>query len=381
MNKKGIFICLQLFFTLIFLSSELQGRNIKNALNDKISINLFGEVTNNELEGKIIYLWKWDEGIIIDSCMIINRSFYYENINENIELLSISFYHNGIFIELPVLIDKYDLSYKHDKYDSIFDIILEKRAKAIWRINIDSKRNQSFLNLESKIDFHYVNSLIENDTLRKTSYRDSMVYYLNQSFNFDFQFSSYMIYIFRFTIDGIIRDSGCLAPELQMLYDTTGNKLRELYSSRKKSNLFDAFSFKKGNKLLDLTAINNEEETVSTKNYRGQFLLVDFSASWCGACKMKNEILKSNYSKLKNLNSFEILTLSIDDFPAAWEQSVIRDNYPWPEGIWENKYSRIKWIDYYRISLLPTSFLVNKEGIIIDINPSLKNITNALNKD
>lgn len=384
MNKKNIYICLQLFFLILCSSFELQGKNRNDALNHTGTINLFGEVTNNELEGKTIYLWRWDYAIIIDSCVVVNRNFHYEDINENTESLSVSFYSDGIFTELPVLIDKYDSIFDRNKFESSFDILLEKRTDNIWRININnkrSKRNQSFLNLESKIDFHYINSLIEDDTLLKKGYRDSMVYYLHQSLNFDFQFSSYMIYIFRFTIDGIIRDSGYLGPELEALYNTTGNKLRKLYSSRRNSNLVDAFSFKKGANLLDLTAITKEGEIIATKDYRGKFLLVDFNASWCGACKMKNDILKANYSKLKNLNPFEILTLSIDEFPFSWENSIKRDNYPWTQGIWENKYSRMKWIDYYRISLLPTSFLIDEKGVIIDINPSLENIINAISKD
>jgi thiol-disulfide isomerase/thioredoxin len=116
--------------------------------------------------------------------------------------------------------------------------------------------------------------------------------------------------------------------------------------------------------------------TVShTRDVRGKYLLVDVWASWCKPCRKANPDLVALYEKFRN-KDFEIVGVSIDKNPDKWKEAIIQDSLPWKHVIDSNG----SWSNHYDITGIPTTILVDKEGKIIGIGLSAKEIEVALAK-
>lgn len=101
---------------------------------------------------------------------------------------------------------------------------------------------------------------------------------------------------------------------------------------------------------------------------KGKVVLVDFWASWCGPCRKANPSLLKMYNKYKQ-NGFEIFGVSIDDDKAAWKRAITRDKITWIQvndhGGWDGPVATA-----YKIEQIPTSYLLDKSGMIVAVDPS-----------
>jgi thiol-disulfide isomerase/thioredoxin len=114
---------------------------------------------------------------------------------------------------------------------------------------------------------------------------------------------------------------------------------------------------------------------IKLDDFKGQYLLIDFWASWCVPCRKGNPHLLDLYVKY-NSKGLEILGVSDDDSnPDAWRKAVEEDGI----GVWRHvlrgmKVDRsnggFKLLDDgisggYNISTLPTKILINPDGVIV----------------
>lgn len=125
---------------------------------------------------------------------------------------------------------------------------------------------------------------------------------------------------------------------------------------------------------VSLPDLNGKIQKLS--DLKGKIVLVDFWASWCAPCRRSNRELKPLYLKYKE-KGFEIFGISLDQESGAWKDAVKTDGIMWKQvteaGGW-NAPVALKW----NIEQLPSSFLVDKNGIVIAINPSKDEIEKQL---
>ena len=116
----------------------------------------------------------------------------------------------------------------------------------------------------------------------------------------------------------------------------------------------------------DFTLNDPEGNPVTLSSLRGQYLLVDFWASWCKPCRQGIPGLKELYAKYHD-KGFEILGVSDDSKEEAWKKALAEEQMPWihvcdefPE---KNKPSRVGTL--YGVHYIPCYFLLDKEGRVI----------------
>ena len=118
-----------------------------------------------------------------------------------------------------------------------------------------------------------------------------------------------------------------------------------------------------GEEITEITEVNPEGKTISTKSFKGKVLLIDFWASWCGPCRRVNPHLVQLYNKYKSAG-FEVLGVSLDKSKDAWVQAIQQDGLTWSHvsdlGFWQSK-----WAKAYGVSSIPYAVLVDKEGKLI----------------
>jgi peroxiredoxin len=133
---------------------------------------------------------------------------------------------------------------------------------------------------------------------------------------------------------------------------------------------------KVGMKAPEIILNNSAGKEVKLSNFKGQFVLVDFWASWCAPCRKANPNLEALYQKYKG-NGFTVLGVSLDSKKESWLKAVKKDKITYPQ-LNDPAFWNAKAAVSYGIEALPSSFLINKEGVIIAINPNDESIIKFL---
>ena len=129
---------------------------------------------------------------------------------------------------------------------------------------------------------------------------------------------------------------------------------------------------------LQIQLPNVKGDTISLASLKGKVVLLDFWASWCGPCRMANKHLVKLYAEYKP-QGFEIFSVSVDDDKQAWAKAILKDKITWLQVIDPRNWgaqSAVNW----GISVLPTTFLINKKGDVVMIDPKEKLLEGAIKK-
>lgn len=125
---------------------------------------------------------------------------------------------------------------------------------------------------------------------------------------------------------------------------------------------------------IELPTVKGEK--LSLASLKGKVILLDFWASWCMPCRSANKKLVKLYDKYK-AKGFEIYSVSLDDDKADWEKAIRQDKINWLQvnepSNWSAESAR-RW----NISVLPTTFLINKKGDVVAIDPDTKELDKAI---
>ena len=104
-------------------------------------------------------------------------------------------------------------------------------------------------------------------------------------------------------------------------------------------------------------------ETLSLTQYRGQVVLLDFWATWCGPCIAEMPNVKATYAKYKH-QKFEIIGISLDNSPAPLQTYIASEGLTWRQ-YWD---SSAKITQLYDVRAIPSTFLIDGSGIIRAVN-------------
>jgi len=114
---------------------------------------------------------------------------------------------------------------------------------------------------------------------------------------------------------------------------------------------------------LQYTAVDGQP--VDVASYRGKVVLLDFWASWCGVCIKEMPEVVSTYGKLHD-KGLEILGISLDQDKDEMAAALKKQNMTWSQYFdgngWDGKIARA-----YGISQLPSSFLIDKKGMLREV--------------
>lgn len=117
-------------------------------------------------------------------------------------------------------------------------------------------------------------------------------------------------------------------------------------------------------------------DSVALASLKGKVVLLDFWASWCMPCRAANKKLVKIYDKYK-AQGFEIYSVSVDDEKRDWVKAIAKDKITWLQvndpKTWGAQ-SAVNW----NISVLPTTFLINKKGDVVVVDPEEKKLETAI---
>ncbi len=126
-------------------------------------------------------------------------------------------------------------------------------------------------------------------------------------------------------------------------------------------------------------------EHFQLSDLRGNYVLLDFWASWCKPCIEESPALRNIYLRYHNASfsdakNFEIVGVSLDRNRESWLASIAQNQLEWKYQISDLKDMASPLAKLYGVRVIPMKFLLNPAGEIIAVDPAMTEIQKILDE-
>jgi peroxiredoxin len=113
---------------------------------------------------------------------------------------------------------------------------------------------------------------------------------------------------------------------------------------------------------------------ISSSDYKGKYLFIDFWGTWCAPCVAELPMLKAIHHKVKE-SRVQFVGIVGNDNPAHLRKFLNKSSIPWPQILSDNNN---KFIERYNIVIYPSTMLIDPDGRIIAKNIRAKDLEEFL---
>ena len=115
----------------------------------------------------------------------------------------------------------------------------------------------------------------------------------------------------------------------------------------------------------DIKLESPDGKEYALSDLKGQVVLLDFWASWCGPCRRENPNVVKVYDRYKD-QGFTVYSVSLDrqGQKQRWVDAIKKDNLKWPYHVSDLQYWQSAPAKEYGVKGIPRTFLIDREGKI-----------------
>lgn len=128
----------------------------------------------------------------------------------------------------------------------------------------------------------------------------------------------------------------------------------------------DAMNFLAPGKVApDFAQAKADGSMLKLSDLKGKVVLIDFWASWCGPCRKENPNVVNLYKQYEK-DGFTVLSVSLDKTKEPWLAAIEKDGLIWPNHVSDFKFWSNEAAQLYKVTGIPFTVLVDREGKIIN---------------
>jgi thiol-disulfide isomerase/thioredoxin len=123
-----------------------------------------------------------------------------------------------------------------------------------------------------------------------------------------------------------------------------------------------------GSQVADITMVDADGKVRHLSEWcgKGNYVLIDFWASWCGPCLQELPNVVNCYEKYHE-KGFEIIGISFDNKQTPWIAAVKRLNMNWPQLSDLQGWKSLAAVTF-GINSIPANILVDPQGRIVALD-------------
>ncbi|MDM1379831.1 TlpA disulfide reductase family protein [Myroides marinus] len=132
---------------------------------------------------------------------------------------------------------------------------------------------------------------------------------------------------------------------------------------------------KVGDKAIDVSGQNQEGKEISLYNSLGKVTLLHFWAPWCPSCHETLPIIRNLYQEF-HAQGLNIFSIALDEDKQEWIDTIAKEKLNW------NHIANLYEIQIqYGVKNIPTVFVLDKNGKVIDINHLDNNVSEIIQQE